>query len=283
MNVPSSWKWLAPCLVAAAVLAGCATTPTTQVDFAADDIPESATAEQRELRALKRVRQAQAAVIDGNAKKAVALFKAALEIYLQLDDFSAQAAIYNDLALMLNSAGKSERAAELLDKAQKLAARGSEPAIEVEALYNMGVVQYAMGHDALAESRYSTAFDAAVKTDNTEMQGLALNGRGNVRRKLGRLDEAVADYRAAIKRWATLGRHPEAAVGNMNVGYCLVLMAQPDKAAVAFQNAIDAFDHQQTADSAILIPHLEEMIRRVKTDPATARAKVLKLLGKAAD
>ena len=138
MNASHFFKFALVVLVL--TTAACATPKPQAVDFANDDIPDSATDAQRDLRALKGVRQAQAAMVAGKPSEAIAHYKQALAIYRELDDFAAQGAIHNDLALMVNAAGKGKRALELLDDAHALALKGSEPAVVVEALYNMGVV-----------------------------------------------------------------------------------------------------------------------------------------------
>lgn len=264
-----------------ALLVGCTTPQPTRNRYdVPDDMPPATTDPQKELRALKLMRLAQAAMIDGKAREAIDAFKEALALYKELGDFSAQAAIHNDLALILNAAGQHDRALELLQTAIDLGGKGDEPVVVIEALYNVGVVLYDKGDDKGADAAYTRSLEAARKGDNREMEGLSLNGRGNSRRRANSLAPAIDDYRGALAAWNELRRPVPAAVALQNIGYCHVLRGESSEAVNAFQQAIETFGDTQSADREILVPHLEDLIRRVKKDPNEAREKVLKVLGK---
>ncbi len=246
-----------------------------------DDFPEEATDKQLDLRLIKILRQAQAAMLRGEQKEAFGLYKTALELAQKRKDFSAQGSIYNDLGLMLNAAGAHDKALATLNKALDASKKGPETTVVTEAHYNIGVVHYDMGNDPEAIQAFTQTLDDAVRTDNTEMQGFALNARGNANRRSNALAPAMDDYQNALRIWNQLERTKFAAVASMNVGYCQVLRGKPEKAALAFQETINLMQNEKGPDRDALVPHMEEMIRLAKTDPKGARKKVLKVLGRA--
>jgi len=262
------------------LVAACATPqPHTRYDVSGD-IATNATGPQREVRALKLLRLAQAAMLDGKARESIDLYKQALTIYKDLGDFSAQAAIHNDLGLILNAAGQYDRALDMLQAAVELGARGTEKVVVIEALYNVAVVLYDKHDDAAAEPAYTRALDAARAEHNREMEGLALNGRGNTRRRANNLAPAIDDYKGALTVWNELRRPIPAAVALQNIGYSHLLRGESSEAINAFQQAINAFGDTQSADREVLVPHLEELMRMAKKSPDEAREKVLKVLGR---
>ncbi|MEO1270739.1 MAG: tetratricopeptide repeat protein [Myxococcota bacterium] len=235
---------------------------------------------QREVRALKILGRAQSAVIAGNAPEAMRLYKEALSIYASLNDHSAQAAIHNDLALLASNTGDYDAARELLEQALTLAAKGEEPTIEAEAHYNLGDVLYAQGDLTAAESTFTTTIERARTLNNAELLGLALNGRGNARRRQNNIVPAIDDYTAALVQWNILKRDDLAAVTLMNIGYGHVLRGEPDPAAQAFQEAIRRLEGAKPSKRAVLVPHLQELVRLVRRDPNAARERVLDILRK---
>ncbi len=233
---------------------------------------------QKGVQALKLFRQAQATASGGDPVAAVDLYRKALKLYEELDDAPAQAAIHNDLGLMLKAAGQLDKARGLLERAVSLAQKGTEPLILAEAQLNLGLVHYEMGQDDAAMMRLSDALASASKAKAAELQGLAYNARGNIHRRAGAHDKAIEDYRQATAAWTSLGRQDFAAVSVMNVGYCQVMQGKTDAAAVTLQGALDLLDKRSKADSGPLAPHIQDLIHLIKTDPAAARQKVDKAL-----
>lgn len=283
---------VALCALPILTMSACASSPPTsprqealkELVASQDNAPSfsaAASKEQVSLRALKTLRRAQASMIAKKYREASSLYHEALKLYLDLEDLPAQAAIHNDLALMHNQAGEHTRARNTVVKALELAQQGNEPILVDEALYNLGLIEYTRGDDPSAEKNLSLALQSAQTHQNTEIEGLAYNARGNSRRRTNNLAPAIDDYRNAAKIWGKLNRPRFAAIAWMNIGYCRALRTEPSKAALAFQNAIDLLKHKKGVEKDALTPHLEEMIRLVKADPEGAHKKVLKLLGRA--
>ena len=269
--------WAAVCIVAV-LLAGCPSAPTRSYDIT--DEPVNANPRQQDLRALKILRQAQTAASNGDAKEAVALYRQALALYETLGDFSAQAAIHNDLGLILRSAGALDRAAEILAAGLALAERGDEPTVRAEARYNLGLVEYERGNDKPAEAHLGAAIADAVTLGNRELEGLGLNARGNLRRRANNLAPAIDDYTAAARIWDEMARDQFAAIAWMNIGYCQILRGAPEAAATSFEAAAARLETTTGADHDALVPHLETLARTARTDPEKAREKVLRVLGR---
>ena len=273
---------LLPTLLLIALTAACASggssrpDPYVIPDDDVSDLPDG----QRSIRAVKILGRAQSAALAGNGPKAVSLYKEALAIYASLDDASAQAAIYNDLSLLARATGDLAAARDFLERALQLAPQGDAPIVEAEARYNLGGVLVALGDLTAAERAFSDALTQARALNNTELVGLALSGRGGARRRQDNIAPATDDYQAALNQWDTLGRDDLAAVTHMNIGYCHVLIGASDDAAQSFQDAIARLGGAPPADRALLVPHLEELIRLVKRDPAAARERVLELTGR---
>jgi tetratricopeptide (TPR) repeat protein len=261
-----------------ALTSGCPSAPSRSYEIT--DEPVKASPQQRELRALKILRQAQTAVGNGDAKDAVALYRQALTLYEELDDFAAQAAIHNDLGLILRSAGALDRAAEVLAAGLALAKKGDEATVVAEARYNLGLVEYERGNAAEAERHLGGAIEDAVTLGNRELEGLGLNARGNLRRRANSLAPAIDDYTRAAAIWEEMSRSQFAAIAYMNIGYCEVLRGNGDAAAVAFEAAVTKLEGTTGADRDALVPHLETLSRTARTDPEKAREKVLRVLGR---
>lgn len=272
------WAAFAAALLAMLFLSACSSTPRRTYDIS--DEPVAATQQQRELRGLKILRQAQAAATNGDAKEAVALYKKALVVYEELEDFAAQASIHNDLGLILRAAGALDRSAQILSTGLALAKRGNEPVVTAEARYNLGLVEYERGKDADADKHLTGAIDDAVTLNNRELLGLGYNARGNLRRRTNNLAPAVADYTKAADIWETMGREEFGAVAYMNIGYCQVLRGDGEAAAAAFERAVGLLEGTKGADRDALVPHLETLSRTARTDPEKAREKVLRVLGR---
>ncbi len=267
--------------LAALALSGCAPeAPARRAESLAP--PPVSNDAQKDLFALKIFRQAQVAAQQGEAAEAVRLYRQALPIYEALGDFDAQAAIHNDLGLILRRAGQHDKAQAILTQAVELGRKGRSPEILAEALLNLGMILYDQGQDAAAEARLGDAIAAIDADAQVELRGLAHNARGNVRRKRDNLKGAIEDYQIAAGVWSELDRANFAAVAHMNIGYCQILDRQGQKAAATLQVAVDLLMSQRppSADREALVPHLEALIRHLKTDEAAARAKVLQALGR---
>ena len=278
------WLRLRRCALAtlvigtAATLIACPGTP--QRTYEITDEPVKASPRQRELRAMKIMRQAQSAASNGDAKESVALYRQALALFEELDDFAAQAAIHNDLGLILRSSGALDRAAEILTIGLDLAKKGNEPVVVAEARYNLGLVEYERGRDAAADKHLSAAIEDGVTLANDELQGLGLNARGNLRRRSNNLAPAIDDYTRAANIWDKMGRTEFSAIAYMNIGYCAVLQGDGEAAGVAFDTAVIRLEGATGPDRDALVPHLETLSRTARTDPDQAREKVLRVLGR---
>ncbi len=242
--------------------------------------PLNASPAQLELRALKIMRQAQAAVASGNAKAAVDLYREALSAYEALDDFAAQAAVHNDLGLLLRSAGALDRAAEILTIGLALSRRGDEPTVIAEAAYNLGLVEYERGRDDAAAEHLWQAATAGKEQRNPEIVGLSNNALGNLRRRQNDLTAAIAHYTRAAQVWDELGRREFEAIAQMNIGYCHALRDEGELAASAFDRAAAVLESTTGPDRDVLVPHLQELSRKARATPHEARQRVLHILGR---
>ena len=235
---PLRWLWTTlPCLVWAC------TTPAPQgasVEPLPQETLRAASPAQKNVLALKKLRQAQGAVAEGRPEDALALYHQSLRLYEELGDKGAQAAVLSDLGLLHHEAGQDPKAREELTRAVALAREAKDG----------------------------------------ELEGLTLNARGNAQRRSNRLAPALEDYKAAAVLWAGRKNPSYTSVAWMNVGYCHALRQEPTEAAAAFQQALDALEGAPKAVQAELRPHLEGMMRLVQADPKRAKERVLELMGR---
>lgn len=266
----------------AALLAACAAAPPpprTPYDVPSD-LPDEAAPAQRSLRALKIHRQAQRALLTGAPGQAVALFHQALMAYRDLGDLTAQAAIHNDLALIANANGEPDKALTILQDGLALARQGGDPTVIAENLYNRGVVLYDLRRDADAADAFNQALAVAREHSNDELIGLASNALGNVHRRSDQLTPAAQRYTDALRAWNKLRRPLLAAVALQNLAYTHILQGALPEATQALVQATDLLTPLPGPDAAILLPHLQELLRLVRANPDTAREKVLQVLGR---
>ena len=278
-----NWKGRVFCVALLALLSGCVSShqaSRSPAAIAEDTIGEGLSDSQKSIRALKVLRRAQQAAVSGEVKAARSLYKEALKLYVANNDFAAQAAIHNDLGLLAKGEGDLKTAQILIQKSEALASKGDAPVLRTEAMFNLAGVFYEAGQFKEAEAQFTETIAASATLKQNALKGLATSGRGNVRRKQNQLTQAIDDYKAALIIWSALDRKQLAAITWMNIGYSLVLKGDDEGAANAFQETINTFQGVNTADSEVLVPHMEEMIRRLKQNPEKARERVLKILGR---
>jgi tetratricopeptide (TPR) repeat protein len=275
---PLRWLWTTlPCLVWAC------TTPAPQgspIEPLPQETLRAASPAQKNVLALKKLRQAQGAVAENRPEDALALYHQSLRLYEELGDKGAQAAVLSDLGLLHHEAGQDPKAREELTRAVALAREAKEPKVLLEALYNLGLIQYAQGDDDATLVTMGEALGLAREAKDGELEGLTLNARGNAQRRSNRLAPALEDYKAAAVLWAGRKNPSYTSVAWMNVGYCHALRQEPTEAAAAFQQALDALEGAPKAVQAELRPHLEGMMRLVQADPKRAKERVLELMGR---
>lgn len=260
------------------LLAGCAG-PSAQRPQAAHSETQLSPA-QRQLRAAKLLRGAQAAASQGDLSGALPQYKEALRLYREQGDHAGQAAVHNDLGLMLYEARQHERAALVLEQVRDHARDSGEAVLQLEAHYNLGRAYDALGRLPDAERELAAAL--ALAQQDREMLGLIYNARGNARRRADQMAPAIEDYQAAQQIWTNLLRPTFSAVALMNQGYCQVLSGQPQAALESMQRARQELEGEQGPERDALASHLEEMARLLQQDPPRARERVLELLGRAA-
>jgi tetratricopeptide (TPR) repeat protein len=271
--------WIATVTVVVG-LCGSACTTAAPRSYPVSAQPEKATPAQLEIRALKIMRQAQAAVASGDTKQAVVLYREALAAYEALGDFAAQAAVHNDLGLLLRSAGALDRAAEILTIGLALSRRGDEPTVIAEAAYNLGLVEYERGRDEAAAEHLTQAATDGEALRDPEIVGLSNNALGNLRRRQNDLTAAIARYTRAAQAWDELGRREFEAIAQMNIGYCHALRDEGELAASAFDRAAAMLESTTGANRDVLVPHLQELSRKARATPHEARQRVLHILGR---
>jgi tetratricopeptide (TPR) repeat protein len=232
---------------------------------------------QRELRATRALREAQRTALGGDLAAAIPLYKDALVHFEALGDPAGQAAVHNDLGLMLYEARQLPRARVALEQARDLARQSGQPQLLTEALYNLGRAYDALALPAEADAALGEALQGAQER---ELRALILNARGNARRRANQLAPALEDYQAAEALWGELLRPLYVGVARMNQGYCELLRGQPDAALDRFTQARDAIAQERGADRDALDLHLDELARLCAQDPARARARVLEILGR---
>ncbi len=258
-------------LLFAALMAGCANPQLkkesiAQSALAEDDVPDSASKGQLEIRALKLLRRAQASMVKGDDAEAAELFKEALKHYRTLDDKSAQAAIHSDLGLLLARYKKFDKALTLLDTAVELSVDVEERIIHYEALYNRAHVAMTAGQN----ERGLAELDALLKMKDVpaEIRGFALNARGSLHRRQGSFEKSKEDFAAVTALWTAEKRAVLAAVAQLNTGYTLVLEGKAEEAFTSFTRAQASLNAEGSADAKALKSHLEKLLRTGRKDPA---------------
>lgn len=278
MNPPGPRLILAAALITASLACAGpgAERPAQSGGAATEDLVVNprATDSQKELIALKLFRQAQATIAEGDAVGAVKLYRQSLKLYEDIGDTAAQAAIHNDLGLLLQRAGQFDKADAILAQAVVLARDSGEARVLAEAQLNLGRLQYERGQNDAAEMSLSDALKTEAQVDDKTLKAMALNARGNVRRRHGEHAAAIEDYTASVETWTSLSEDAFAAVAMMNIGYSQALLNQDDKAAQSFQRAIELFGDSPSAQRDLMVPHLERLIRLIKTQPDEARKQI---------
>jgi len=165
-----------------------------------------------------------------------------------------QPAIYNDLGFALERQGMHEEAAEAYRKALELDPESAS------AHYNLGASLVRSGEFAKAESHLRTALKKNPNTQTYTALGIALWQQG-------RIDEAIANLRAAIKA------DPKNAAPYDTLGTILIQQGKLEEAASTYRDLI------RNRPSAAAHQELAQVLTRLgRTDEARKEMELAKAL-----
>ena len=187
----------------------------------------------------------------GEWSRAEARYLAALDAAAD-EDSGLRARIQADLALTLHHAGQAERATALARDALELAETAGDHRAQAQAHNMLGVLARNAGDPptALAQLERSLAMAAEFRDDPA--QAAALNNLALVRRDAGELDDALALTEKALALCASYGdRHREAALEN-NLADLLHAAGKDDEAMSHLKRAVAIFSEVGADDATRL-------------------------------
>jgi tetratricopeptide (TPR) repeat protein len=169
-----------------------------------------------------------------------------------------QPAIYNDLGFVLERLGMPEQAAEEYRKALELDPESAS------ARYNLGASLVRSGEFAKAEGHLRTALKKNPNTQTYTALGIALW-------QLDRVDEAIANLRAAIKA------DPKNAAPYDTLGTILIQQGKLEEAASTYRDLIrnrpSAAAHQELAQVLTRLGRTEEARKEMEMAKALDRSR----------
>jgi Flp pilus assembly protein TadD len=166
----------------------------------------------------------------GRLDEAIAQYREALRIA------PGAAKARQNLGLTLLLAGRREEAAPYLLAAQQELERSNEP--EVHISLGDSLMGQKRPEEAIVEYEKAAALLAGDPSARAKVETLdsrmseAHNDIGVARARAGRLDEAVKEYREAVRL------HPDSAAAQNNLGYALFQMHQAEEAVTHLKEAV---------------------------------------------
>lgn len=223
---------------------------TAEAQLAAGDTEAAVATYRRALTSLAPRDRVRGEVLDqlsaietasGDYDAAVRDATAAAAVYDALRDGRARASSLNQAGLAELYAGRYAPAREQFEHALRVAATAGDDEARVEELVNLASVDFYTGRYADASARYDAAerFVAAHSHDAwfPRRRRLILANRATLDQRLGRYDEALAEYRQALDD-PTNVRADEHAQMLVNLGVVYRRLGDPDKALAAYDDAM---------------------------------------------
>src|SRR5262249_44183826 len=101
---------------------------------------------------------------------------------------------------------------------------------------NIGDVELHLGHYAAALEHYKQA--AAIAEMGPQYQAILLNNIANVLQRTDRSDEALDNYRAALKLYREIGDRRGESDALNNIGHCYLGMGRDGEGLIHYQKAL---------------------------------------------
>jgi DNA-binding SARP family transcriptional activator/Tfp pilus assembly protein PilF len=186
-------------------------------------------------------------------------------------DDGALAAAYNARGVARSLGGDLRLAADDYRRGIEAATRAGDPVEQCRGHNNLGSILDEQGRYREARVELDAAIDIAESASLPKLQGLALMNRGLANYCLGRLDEANADYEAAIAQY---GR-----TGSREIAYALIGRGDVHRERGDLQRARAFYEEglalgEGTGDRQALVPALYQL-SKVLVDDEPSRAEEL--------
>jgi tetratricopeptide (TPR) repeat protein len=146
----------------------------------------------------------------------------------------------NNLAIVLQAAGKSELALQAYQEAATLAAQTQSEFDKVMVELSLGTLYFELGQLPEAEAAFQRADSPFLRqSGHLYSQAVVANNQGNVWLAQGRLEEAEARLRRSIQLWRQVDDLLQLANSLGTLGEALAKQARVELAAQAYDEALD--------------------------------------------
>lgn len=132
----------------------------------------------------------------------------------------------NQLGRVYRNTSQYEKSAHLHEQALAAAEKSNNTELRVLSYNNLGVVYSRTDDIKTALDYYQKALDLAESVDDPSIHikrsiNVAFNGIGNLYQSLEQYDQAIAQFRRALKSEEELGNKLGLAINHQNIGHCL--------------------------------------------------------------
>lgn len=134
-----------------------------------------------------------------------------------------------------------QRDMKILEKHLTIVKEFGDP-ILMAATYNlMGTIDSNMGYFQSSLGHFTSAYAEALKTKEYPLLASIQNNLGELRRRMGNLDDALTAYRQSQQHSRQGNISFSYLIAEMNIGLCLIEKKEIDQAAGALMNALTSF------------------------------------------
>ena len=135
----------------------------------------------------------------GDFDTAVEMCTAALPVFEEVQDNWGIAGVYNNLGIILQDARRIERAAEFYEKALEIYDSLDDQQDVLIVLINLGTIEFDRKNFQKAEEYHSRGLEISRSINAGSEEMICLLNLANDQNRLGKLDDALSNYDAALQ------------------------------------------------------------------------------------